>query len=105
MKTILTILFTLSITATALGQQIDTAQFKGYTACSDCMDKWEKSDAIGSPARQNTTDGGPRIRRTFGSSDNPIKQEGKKFIGQTLAIVGGVLLTGILISVSAIRIN
>ena len=104
MKTLLTILF-LSLSALALGQtttsKIDTAEFKTYTACNDCFDGWKNtnSESVGSPARTNRTDGSNRTQQP--KSDGMVKQEGRRFLGQTLAIISSSVLAGFLILISS----
>lgn len=100
MKTLLTILL-LFFSAIALGQTstgVDTEKYKNYKACTDCFEDWKTSNGneVGSPARTTMTDGSSR-----NSIVTPVKQEGKRVLGQTIAILTGAIATGILVAISS----
>lgn len=105
MKTLLTILF-LFLSAIALGQTstgVDTAKYKNYTACSDCFEDWKTSNGneAGSPARANSSN---RTGRN-GDVATPVKQEGKRVLGQTIAILTSAVATWIFVSMGSISIQ
>ena len=93
-------MFALSTIAVGQTIQSDTEDYKSYSACSECFEEWNSlnGNSVGSPARTNRTDG---TSRTQYPSDNPVKQEGKRFLGQTLAIISSAVLAGFLILISS----
>lgn len=99
MKKILTILLLL-LSSLAFGQtpSVDTEKYKNYKACADCFEDWKTSNGneVGSPARTTMADGSSRNNIV-----TPVKQEGKRVLGQTIAILTGAIATGILVAISS----